>query len=296
MSGGKHLVLDGGDVVEGLIRTTEKETHKHKHSHREDGDSHPQSEFTISIDNGELISQREHDCLQKVKERPVAQGLGDKFLMIFVLARKLDAERAATLLTNNLAYCKDHNLDRLLTEADLPSCLDMMENPFSFWDETCVDKQGRGIVYLFPGRFPKPGQMTTEDQIKMVVYMFQRNSRQPLSWHRAGVCYVESLEGFSMRHVDTKGQQEVQKIYENNFPMRIQSILVVDPPARWFLRLLLKLAKTFMKAKIVSRVQILQREEVAEYIDADQLITEFGGNRTWDRAKWQAAMKIETLP
>ena len=258
---------------------------KHKHHHH--------TEFTIPIDNGELISEAENECLQKLKERPIAQGLSDKMLMIFVLGRKLDVDRAEKLLSNHLAWKKTNNLDRLITPEDLCPALDMLNNPFSFWDEQCVDKQGRGVVYLYPARFPKPGVMTLEDNYKLVLYVFQRNIFQPLSWHRKGVCYVESLEGFSLSHVDSKQQKQAQEIYENNFPVRIQSILVVDPPARPLVKLLLKIAKKFMKAKIVARVQILTKAEVTEYIDADQLIEQFGGTRQFDIAKWKASLEIQ---
>jgi hypothetical protein len=144
------------------------------------------------------------------------------------------------------------------------------------------DKLGRGMMYLYPSRMPKPDQYTLEDYYDFAVYFFQQNVKLPLSWHRHGTTYIEDLTGFKMSHMDSRIGSKTQKIFQNNFPARIQSILIVDPPAKGLVKALLKIARLFMKKKIIDRVKIISRKELLEHVDEDQLLEHFGGTYQFD--------------
>ena len=103
---------------------------------------------------------------------------------------------------------------------------------------------------------------------------------------------MEDLTGFKSGDVDRKMMKQTQKIYEENLPARIQSILVVDPPARPLVALLLKIARLFMKKKIIDRVQILRKAEVVEFISPDNLSVDFGGELVQSTEEWRQTILV----
>jgi len=64
------------------------------------------------------------------------------------------------------------------------------------------------------------------------------------------------------------------------FPMRLQSILVVEPGK--IIKALLKIAKFFVKMKLLKRVECVTRAELQEKVGIQNLCPEFGGTNVFD--------------
>jgi len=62
----------------------------------------------------------------------------------------------------------------------------------------------------------------------------------------------------------------------DNFPMRVKKVLIINPPS--IIETIISTVRLFMKKKIMDRISIVSREEILEFIDADQLSQEMGGN------------------
>jgi len=145
------------------------------------------------------------------------------------------------------------------------------------------DKLGNPISYLILANYIVK-DYTFEEYVKSFTYIFRHSIlKETLDCFRNGVTFVESLKNVSiMKNVDTRvSSQKLMKSLPNNFPLLIRSILVVD--AGFIIKILLKIAKFFVKKKVIARVRILEkREQLLEYIDSNQLITEFGGTLEFD--------------
>jgi len=62
----------------------------------------------------------------------------------------------------------------------------------------------------------------------------------------------------------------------DNFPMRIQKVFLLNPPS--IINAVIGCARVFVKKKIMDRIQIIQKDQLLDHIDADQLWSEFGGD------------------
>jgi len=62
----------------------------------------------------------------------------------------------------------------------------------------------------------------------------------------------------------------------DNFPLRIVKVLMLNPPG--VVQAMLGLVRLFVKKKIMDRLEIVQRDDITNFIDEDQLWTEFGGS------------------
>jgi len=62
----------------------------------------------------------------------------------------------------------------------------------------------------------------------------------------------------------------------DNFPMRVKKVLLINPPS--IMETIISTIRLFMKKKIMDRISIVSKEEILEYIDADHLSNEMGGN------------------
>ena len=139
----------------------------------------------LTISNGEAVSAEEHAALTKLKLADISQGLDDKFLMIFLLARKLNVERTVELLTKHITWKNECGFDKPIRPDELK--ISPVENDFIRYIPGKYDKKGRAVVYLKPAKFPKPGELEVEDHFKISLYYFERGLEQPLEWHRKGI-------------------------------------------------------------------------------------------------------------
>jgi len=62
----------------------------------------------------------------------------------------------------------------------------------------------------------------------------------------------------------------------DNFPLRISKVFMLNPPS--IIQAIMGVVRVFIKKKIMDRIQIIQQEELINYIDADNLWSEFGGD------------------
>lgn len=75
------------------------------------------------------------------------------------------------------------------------------------------------------------------------------------------------------------------------FPMRIASILVIEPGK--ILEVLLKIAKFFVKKKLLARVETLSKAELQSRVAPAELLPEFGGTSTFDYAQLIAQIRAQ---
>jgi len=105
-----------------------------------------------------------------------------------------------------------------------------------------------------------------------------------LDFHRNGLIFIADLEGFGLKNLDLSIQRKINSALMDNFPLRVRKVLLVNPPL--IINTIIAGIRLFMKKKIMDRIQVIQREEVLEHIEADQLLTNFGGNIDYSAAQF----------
>jgi len=61
----------------------------------------------------------------------------------------------------------------------------------------------------------------------------------------------------------------------DNFPLRIKKVLILNPPP--IIQAVLSCVRIFIKKKIMDRMEVVQTEDILNFIDEDQLWTGVGG-------------------
>jgi len=237
-------------------------------------------ELTIDISDNprDRISKREHQVLQSLKEHPITQGLDDRYLMIFLFGRKLNLTRTIELLTLNRKFLEEHDyVNRQLKVEDLNQ--ELIQTMYSFTVPGCRDLQGHYVGYIIPARvFLK--RYTVKEQLDVFMFHWGRFLLEPLDGHRKGFIFVEDLANMSLSNFDSKNGAELNKAVQNHFPIRIAGILILNPGA--IIKVLLKIAKLFVKKKILQRVSTITLNDLDKYIEKSQLLDLFGGSVHYD--------------
>jgi len=239
------------------------------------------------------IHPKEAQALKELKEKFSDVSLHsfwdrfpkDKACYAFLFARKLDVARTASVMKEHMQWRRDH----CYLEGVRLSQLDpkMMQSAFAYHTPGKRDSHGRLISYIFMARF-KPKEYSKGAMNKVQIWTFDHMLKtEPIDAFRFGFTYVEDLAGAGLSNIqnDKAEQKQMMQMLEI-FPLRIRSILVVDPGI--ILRTFLRIAKFFVKKKILQRVECVKRVDLLDRIPADSLITEFGGNYKFDFSAYMA--------
>jgi len=233
------------------------------------------TELTVDLTGNERdkISKTEYEALCEFKKHDVAQGFSDKTLICFLFARKLDVDRAVTLLQNHLKWMKEHGYTKTLHIEQLNQ--ELVKTMYSFSIPGNRDKEGHKLQYLFPARVNMK-KYTVKEHLDLLVWWFQTSLvRETVDSWRTGIVFIEEIKGMSLRNMDMNVGKEIMKASQDHFPMRIRKILVVNPT--YMIKILLGFARLFLKKKIMERVALIEQRDLMNIVDPDQLISHYGG-------------------
>jgi hypothetical protein len=238
---------------------------------------------------GDEITDDEKKALAELKEKhpAICEGRSDKWLLIFLFARKRDVKRTVELIEGYTKFRAERKLpDKIPMSSVSPKLLD---SGYSFFPEGKFDAQGRPILYIIMRNFI-PSDYSEEDQLRFMFCGFDRwADTLPLTSWRQGFVYVEDLAGVGMKNVKMGDNKLVMKAINGVFPFRIAAIYILNPGL--FFRFLIKMAKWFMKAKIIKRVHVVDQAGLHEKVPKASLITQFGGDHQYTAADWARDMR-----
>ncbi|GAM21428.1 hypothetical protein SAMD00019534_046030 [Acytostelium subglobosum LB1] len=237
------------------------------------------------------MTLKERDCLQQFKLRPVAKDIPDHYLMVFLMAKKLDMDKAAMLLANNISLRKKLDIPFPMTKEFVNQ--DILQCQFSLSVEGISNDDGTSIGYMKPSNIV-PSNYSLKDYIAYMMWITDQTCHYDYSIqaHRSGLVLIVDLKHFSLwHHFDKRLTTQLEgKSLQNIFPGRIQSVYLLNPP--FYLKALITLARNFVKSKIISRIQIISNSaDIGEYLDAERILCEYGGHLEYDYPSW-----FESLP
>jgi len=220
------------------------------------------------------LTRVENECLQELRKHYCTKGLSDKRVCYFMFGRKLNLKRTVELIKANLQWRKDNGYyDRNVKFSELNPKI--VETNYSYMIPEGRDLQGRAVIYLTPGRLMM-GSFSLKEILDFAIWqtdtMFQIES---LDFYRHGVVCIEDISGMSLKNMDRKANVAFKEM-NNVFPNRIKGIYIVNPTK--LLSILIKIARFFVKAKVIARVKTVQMAELTQYVEADKLSKEYGGN------------------
>eukprot|EP01112_Ceratiomyxa_fruticulosa_P009921 TRINITY_DN2605_c0_g1_i1.p1 TRINITY_DN2605_c0_g1~~TRINITY_DN2605_c0_g1_i1.p1 ORF type:complete len:168 (-),score=33.24 TRINITY_DN2605_c0_g1_i1:108-611(-) len=140
-----------------------------------------------------------------------------------------------------------------------------------------------------------PSHYDPKDFLTMTMfYMDYASFNFPPESHRNGTIVVEDATGLGLKHVDTRLFKVIKEAgIEGNsgmqdlIPGKLKGILILNPPL--IIKALFKLARLFMKKKLIQRVQIVTPADIMrDWVSPDNLHTVFGGSLEYNHQKWVA--------
>lgn len=242
-----------------------------------------------------LLKPKEIECYQKlIKHDPEWAKYNPKFTMKFLFARKMDVERAVTLLRNHLVWRKKWDIDNI----DLATVKAYLDMSFFAFDPTARDKDGRGVAYLFPAHFNASLLADTKRYIHFTWWFGLISSDVHIDNDREGYAYIEDFKDASFSDLAGMGGDKTMKEMfdgvQNAVPARLRRIYLLNAP--WYVRFLLAMVKPFMSSKLQSKVKSVTVEELAAEFPGgtNALLPAVGGRSTFNYRNWVAQLCGQT--
>lgn len=220
--------------------------------------------------------------------------MNPKFIMKFLFARKMDVDRAATLLRGHMVWRKKWDIDNI----NLTTMKAYLDMSFFAFDPNARDKDSRGVGYLFPANFSPKLLEDTKLYIHFTWWFGLISSAQHIDNDREGYVYIEDFKGASFSDLAGMGGDKTMKEMfdgiQNAVPARLRRIYLLNAP--WYVRFLIAMVKPFMSTKLQNKVRAVTLEELAQEFKggADALLPAVGGRSTFDYRVWVGQLVGET--
>ena len=185
----------------------------------------------------------------------------------FLTARQWDMTKSTQLLKDHLQWKRAFNCP-----VDPKSCLGELIKGKTFLHGQDLD--GNALVYHFC-RKQDPSERDLQETVRSVVFWAEQCENPEFSkTGKITLLFVRS--GISGRNADPKLAKAIAPILQNNFPERLDKILVYPRDmsfnAMWFAAQFALDANTRMKVTPIS-----DQYELFSYISPENLLAEFGG-------------------
>eukprot|EP01090_Pellita_catalonica_P004161 TRINITY_DN13_c0_g1_i1.p1 TRINITY_DN13_c0_g1~~TRINITY_DN13_c0_g1_i1.p1 ORF type:complete len:380 (+),score=104.78 TRINITY_DN13_c0_g1_i1:75-1214(+) len=215
----------------------------------------------------------------------------------FLKARKFVIEDAYEMLTNHLKWREENGVNDILETA--PKEINF-KNLEKYWPGMYagVDKQGIPIwidrlTQIDPESFLTSVPMSSI--INYHIYTTEKAMRKKMeiSASKKENCYagvvIEDMDGFGKKHMTSACIdlfKQINAINEANYPECLKAFFCINSPM--MVSVAYKLVKSFIDPETRKKVFVLgakYTDEVLEYVNADQLLEEYGGKYTAQKLK-----------
>lgn len=243
----------------------------------------------------ELIAQ-----LRKV--RPELEKESDKFLCVFLFARRHNFEDTLELLDKFCKKRKELGLDENSPLVSKDEALRKhCEQGAIMKPKRAVDKSGRLLHYVFVAKDkPKDRPISLLYTYSIWEALYQIQTETLRTW-RDGSCLVVDFKGFGLSNIDLSPKGiEFSKALSGLFPKRIRKVYLVN--GGWLLKIISEGAKLVLSKKLCERVEIITQDNLKTVIPEEWLLTDYGGKfactaQDWvdearrDEEKWEREKK-----
>lgn len=193
--------------------------------------------------------------------------------MKFLMGRKMDVDRAHLLLTN---------YQRIILERHFESVV-----------VTDVAKELKSAKMYIPGSTDRnkaqllvidatkhdPAAFSHDDTIRLAFFMGHKVTERPSVWEH-GLTLIVNLSGYTWAQWDMALQRQILGLFTDNIPARVKNILLFDAP--WWISSLVRIVSPFLKQKMRERLQLCDKDNIQNWVEAANLPVQFGGRLQYD--------------
>jgi len=246
---------------------------------------------SVELPLRQQLFDEEWEILQGFKSKnEISKSYSDEFIMCCLWARKYDEARTLKLLQENLQWRKVNGFEKI------PSIKELEEIFREMVFFNCIipgarDKNGGGVVYLSIKKEMQFGKepWTINGLKKWIAwYYYVGIFYDGLDSLRQGMTVIEDISELGWNHFDLDIQKQLN--VTSIFPIRLRRCIVINPPA--IFNAMIKITKTFMSAKLINRIETTNKvKDLLNFVSADQLWTQFGGNVDYSPLSWADKLK-----
>jgi len=219
------------------------------------------------------------------KRRPELEKESDKFVCVFLFARRHNVEDTVDLLDKYVKKRKEFGFDVNPPNLKDEALKKHVETGVILKQKGAVDKHDRLLHYIFVAKDkPKERQINVLYAYGFWETSYQIQTETLRTWRNGSVLVVD-FKGFSLFNVDFGPKTiEYSKALSGVFPKRIRQVFLTN--GGWLLKLISEGAKLVLSKKLSERVENVTQEALKNIIPEDWLLSEYGGKCEYTVNHW----------
>jgi len=248
-------------------------------------------QLTAEHDDNYIFPEELELIGQLRKANPELEKETDKFLCVFLFARRHNVEETLELLDKYMKKRKELGFDVN------PPCLKdealkkHIEAGIILKPKFAVDKHDRLLHYIFVSKDkPKDRPITTLYAYGFWEACYQIQTETLRTW-RNGSTLVVDFKSFGLSNIDLSPKGiEYSKALSGLFPKRIRKVYLLN--GGWLLKIISEGAKLVLSKKLCERVEITSNEGLKNAINEEWLLqAEYNGKLAFTAADWIESVK-----
>lgn len=230
------------------------------------------------------LAENEVDALDKMKalDPELTGRFTDRYLIRFTFARKQDPQRAVELLRNHMHFQEKYNIANFSIERIRP----FLDVGITVADPHVRTHDGHPLMFVRAATFGKIPRNQAGTGLDLEGYMMfvlwwvdVMYTYGGLDCYRKGGVVLEDFHGATLMTlisgVPQSDMKEIMGSVQDNVPGRYSAIRLFNTP--WWIRIPMKIAMPFLKAKLRKKIGLVSASEMGAYIHPDQLPKDLGG-------------------
>eukprot|EP01130_Rhizamoeba_saxonica_P019135 TRINITY_DN980_c2_g2_i2.p1 TRINITY_DN980_c2_g2~~TRINITY_DN980_c2_g2_i2.p1 ORF type:complete len:291 (-),score=65.19 TRINITY_DN980_c2_g2_i2:42-914(-) len=232
------------------------------------------------------IFDQEYELIEEVRSKmhPRLDGYTDRFIVVFLFARKHNVKRTIKLLNTHLDFMDSQGFAPAIDGVNpiIPG-VDFDEVCFNMGDfiykQGNIDNSGRMLMVRKMGHF-YPDRIEPDSYMKSIAWFwYEKFEKLDLSMMRNGMCTINDMDGMTKANFDFSSRgRKMNNDMMNIFPVRFRQGLIIN--TNMLFKAVMAFSRLVFKAKMIRRLKVVKVEELINYIPIENLPIEYGGE--WD--------------
>jgi len=261
-----------------------KSKEKEKEKEKTFNDLDPDYQWNPSLDPDHIF-EGEYELVRQVKkELPALEHETDKFVLVFLIARRHDLAEGIALLKKFLKLQTEYGFSSTYPPSfsHHPLIQPLRETPTEIpmlLALGCRDNHDRMLRYYFMGQDDPVKRDRTTTYTLMFWETYFLVNVEPLNAWRNGIAIVLDLKHFGWKNIDMSSKgRAINRDIQGTFPFRFRNFFTVNGGS--IVGALIQAAKLVVPKKIMSRVQMLDAAQLKDHIPPKYLMKKYEGGES----------------
>jgi len=212
------------------------------------------------------------DYLHEFDSRDISRLRNDdQYLWLFLLHQNHEIDKALSMLIECLQWRESFGINDLTERS-----IDRRLFEIGFFYPRNRDRNGNPLILFHAHLYKK--ELHDPDEVKNLIgYGIEKMWQQ----NRSGrVSIVFNMQDAGLANMDMVLIKFVILCFQIYYPTMLEYLVIFETP--WILTAAWKIVKTWLSTEGISKIKFVNKTEVTQFIDNDQLLTCMGGSDTFE--------------